>query len=89
MGCEDNDKTWLRYLFLLSRGHTRLQAKPRKEKRITPQSDTNKRIYYDLKKEKEKEKMNLRKESSLIYSMKLLKSTRRLPVSITFLVKKR
>lgn len=61
------------------------------EERETLQSDTNKRIYYDLKKErkKEKEKMNLRKESSLIYSMKLLKSTRRLPVSITFLVKKR
>lgn len=67
-----------------------MQAKPRKGKRTTLQSDTNKRIYYDLKKEKKKKKkMNLRKESSLIYSMKLLKSTRRLPVSITFLVKKR
>lgn len=88
MGCEDNDKTWLRYLFFLSRGHTRLQAKPRKEKL---ESNTNKRIYYDLKEEKKKrkEKMNLRKGCSLIYSMKLLKSTRRLPVSITFLVKKR
>lgn len=53
IGCEDNDKTWLRYLFFLSRGHTRLQAKPRKEKL---ESNTNKRIYYDLKEEKKKEK---------------------------------